>query len=176
MQRKKVDGPHEGVDAYIADVPAVQPDSGVHVPKIMNPDPLIFPAKLRLAIEYYLDTMPRNRKIAAEKANMDPEEFDKHFRSPGVYQYIQALEAKIDEAACELRAKARVLCEDYLDRKTIEFLEAAGEKATAPRAKMIETGYKRFGMLIDKVENTGKGGAPLAFQIIRLGQKKSPDA
>ncbi len=150
-----------------------QPDNKIHVPKIMNPDPLIFPAKLRLAIEYYLDTIPRDKKIAAERANMDPEEFKKHFRSPGVYQYIQEHEEKIDNAACALRAKARVLCEDYLDEKTVEFLDAPGEKATAPRAKMIETGYKRFGMLIDKVESTGKGGAPLAFEVIRIGGKNA---
>jgi len=40
---------------------------------------------------------------------------------------------------------------------------------------MLSTAYKRFGMLKEKVENTGANGAPMAFELIRIGAKKEGD-
>ncbi len=146
----------------------------IHVPKIMSPDPLIFPAKLRLALQYYLDVYPRDPIPAARKASMDPLEFSKHLHSPGVREWLRAQEEKIDDKLAELRAKARILTEDHLDAATVEVLESA---STPPpqKVRMIEVGYRRFGMLKDKSEVTGANGAPLPFQLIRITGRKEDD-
>jgi hypothetical protein len=149
-----------------------QPDGGVHVARIMTPDPIIFPPKLRLVIEHYLDIWPRDKKAAALKGGMEPAEFERHFHSPGVFQYIQKQEEAIDEAKAQLRAKARVLTEDHLDAALVGILAENAEGTTSARVKAVEVGYKRFGMLIEKKELTGGKGAPLAFELVRLGPPK----
>ncbi|MGA7885243.1 MAG: hypothetical protein WCA44_05825 [Acidobacteriaceae bacterium] len=142
--------------------------------KIVTPDPMIFPPKLRLALQYYLDTVPRDKERAAKRAGMDVDEFRKHLYSPGVIDYLRDQEALIDEKAAELRARARVLSEDRLDAATLEVLDSA---ATPPpqKVRMIEVGYRRFGMLKDKAEVTGANGAPLPFQLIRITGRKDDD-
>ncbi len=146
----------------------------IHVAKIVTPDPMIFPPKLRLALQYYLDTVPRDKERAAKRAGMDVDEFRKHLYSPGVIDYLRDQEALIDEKAAELRARARVLSEDRLDAATLEVLDSA---ATPPpqKVRMIEVGYRRFGMLKDKAEVTGANGAPLPFQLIRITGRKDDD-
>ena len=150
------------------------PLSEIHVPKIITPDPMTFPPRLRLALQYYLDTVPRDKERAAKRAGLDVDEFRKHLCSPGVLDYLRDQEALIDEKLAELRAKARKLTEDQLDAATVDVLESA---ATPPpqKVRMIEVGYRRFGMLKDKVEATGANGAPLAFQLVRIGQKKESE-
>ena len=151
-----------------------EPDGKIHVPRIMSPDPRIFPAKLILALQYYLDVHPRDPVAAAGKALMDPHEFNKHLHSPGVKEWLLAQEEKIDEKTAELRARARILTEDHLDAATVDVLESA---ATPPpqKVRMIEVGYRRFGMLKDKAEVTGANGAPLPFQLIRITGRKEDD-
>jgi hypothetical protein len=148
----------------------------VHVPRIMSPDPMIFPPKLRLALQYYLDTYPRDAGAASDKASMEREEFKAHLHSPGIREWLREQEDMIDEKLAELRAKARIFTEDHLDSKAAEILDSA---TTLPsvKVKLIEVGYRRFGMLRDKVEATGAGGAPLTFQLVRIGSgKKESDA
>lgn len=177
MRRKQVDGPHEGIDAHT--VPTVPDDGHVHVPKILTADPAILPWKVRLAIEHYVDMpggdLTTSVDIAARHAGMAPNEFRAYFKQPAVQEIIQKKLDLLDEKLAERRAAARVLTEDFLDVNTVAILEDK-EAPAAAKVRMIEVGYRRFGMLTDKVENTGKGGAPMAFQIIRLGQKKQADA
>jgi hypothetical protein len=141
----------------------------------MDPDPNIFPPKLRRVLQYYLDTWPRDLDKAALRAWMRPEEFREHLKSPGVKEYLRREEEKIDEKAADRRAEARVLTEDHLDAMTVKILEDQTIPASQ-KVRMIEVGYRRFGMLKDKVEATGAGGAPLAFEIIRIGSKKDRNA
>jgi hypothetical protein len=153
--------------------PSERPE--VHVPRIMDPDPLIFPPKLRLALQFYLDTEPRDAKKASSRAHMDVEEFKKHLHSPGVREWLRKQEDLIDEKVAELRARARVLTQDHLDAAIVDLLESKTTPA-AVKATVITTGCRRFGMLKDKVENTGANGAPMAFQLVRIGIKKNGDA
>jgi hypothetical protein len=67
-----------------------------------------------------------------------------------------------------------VLSEDYLDSKTVGILD--GDAPPSSKVRMIEVGYRRFGMLKDKVEATGAGGTPLAFSLVRIQGKKDTDA
>jgi hypothetical protein len=140
----------------------------------MDPDPNIFPPKLRRVLQYYLDTWPRDLDKAARAAWMLPDEFREHLKSPGVKEYLRREEEKIDEKAADRRAEARVLTEDHLDAMTVGILENP-TIPPAQKVRMIEVGYRRFGMLKDRVEATGAGGAPLAFELIRIGQKKEHD-
>ncbi len=142
----------------------------VHVPQIKTPDPAIFPAKLRLVIQRYLDTEPRSYSKAAQQAGMEMSELNAYLKQQSIRDYIKAQEDLIDEKTAELRALARVLTQDHLDSETVKILESASTPVNA-KVRMIEVGYRRFGMLKDKVEATGAGGAPLAFQLVRIGQK-----
>lgn len=166
MPRRKKGEPH---------VLPPEPDNQVHVPRIMSPDAAIFPPKLRFALQCYLDTSPRNAERACLRAQMNLEEFKKHLHSPGVRAWLAEQEALIDEKACELRAKARILTEDCLDAATVDLLESKDTPA-AVKATVVATGYKRFGMLKEKVEATGAGGAPLAFSLVRIHGRKDTDA
>ena len=142
----------------------------------MDPDPNIFPPKLRLALQHYLDFDPRDPSKAAKAAKMDVEEFRKHLHSPGVREWLKKQEDLIDEKLAELRAKARILTQDHLDAATVDVLESPATPSPQ-KVRMIEVGYRRFGMLKDRVEATGAGGAALAFELVRIGsRKKESDA
>lgn len=149
-------------------------DGKVHVAKILTPDPSIFPAKLLRALQHYLDTEPRDIASAAKRGNMALEEFKAYLKTPGVKEYLEQEEAKIDEAVANMRARARILTEDHLDAATVEVLTSASTPAPQ-KVRMIEVGYRRFGMLKDKAEVTGAGGAPMAFQLIRMQGRKDDD-
>jgi len=81
---------------------------------------------------------------------------------------------QIEQAKAEIRARARGLTEDLLDSHTVALLDSK-ETPAAVKATLLGTAYKRFGMLKEKVENTGANGAPMAFQLIRLSGKKESD-
>lgn len=151
-----------------------EPDGGVHVPRIMTADALIFPPKLRLALQYYLDVEPRDKARAAARAGMGVGEFERHLHSPGVNEYLHKQEEMIDAKAAELRARARVLTEDHLDAATVDVLESPSTPAPQ-KVRMIEVGYRRFGLLKDKAEVTGANGAPLPFQLIRITGRRDDD-
>lgn len=178
MRKTQVEGPDQGAAGHT--LPTVPDDGKVHVPKILTPDPAILPWKAQRAIEYYLDMPERDLTtcvdVAGRKAGMAPNEFRAYFNQPAVQEIIKKKADLIDQAVAERRAAARVLTEDFIDAQTVALLDAPGEKATSARVRMLEIAYKRFGMLIEKHENSGAGGAPMAFQIIRLGQKKEQSA
>ena len=150
------------------------------VARVQNPDPLILPAKVQRAIEYWLDMPVRDYTKTVEKAaalaDIDIDILRRYWKQPPVREIIDKKLEQIDLAAAEMRARARVLTEDHLDAATLDILQAELVAVGAhAKVKMIEVGYRRFGMLRDKVEATGAGGAPLAFQIVRIGQKKEDD-
>ena len=140
--------PHTGpkVDATDYRIPDL-PAPGVHVPKIMTPDLICFPPKLKLAIERYLDTEPRDPDKAAELAGMPREEFRKHLKSPGVIVYVQQREEWIDREAARFRARARVLGVHFLDSKLVIAATVGAKKGDTDA---IELGYERLGMRRDK--------------------------
>jgi hypothetical protein len=144
----------------------------VTVPQILTPNPAAFPAKLRLAIQRYLDTEPRSWSIAAKQADMSFNELIQFLKQDAIREYIQKQEEMIDEKVAELRARARVLTQDHLDAATVDMLESVTAPANA-KVKMIEVGYKRFGLLREKVEATGAGGGPLVFELVRIGTRKT---
>jgi len=156
---------------YSAPKPWETIDDKVHVPRIMDPDPNIFPPKLRLALQHYLDFDPRDPSKAAKAAKMDVEEFRKHLHSPGVRTWLKNQEDAIDEKMAELRAKARMLTHDHLDAAVVDLLQSPSTPA-AVKATVVTTGYRRFGMLKDRSEVTGAGGAALAFELVRIGSRK----
>lgn len=174
MRKTQVEGPDQGAAGHT--LPTVPDDGKVHVPKILTPDPAILPWKAQRAIEYYLDMPERDLTtcvdVAGRKAGMAPNEFRAYFNQPAVQEIIKKKADLIDQAVAERRAAARVLTEDFLDANTVSILEDKGAPANA-KVRMIEVGYRRFGMLTDKVENTGKGGAPMAFELVRIGARKA---
>ena len=145
------------------------------VERIAAPDLLLLPAKVQLAIEYWLDMPGRDLKKtldrACEKVSLDPNVLRWYLKQENVRAIVDAKLEKMELAMAARRAEARVLSEDYLDAHTVKVLE---DKATPSpqQVRMIEVGYKRFGMLKDKVEATGAGGAPLAFELVRIGVRK----
>ncbi len=150
-------------------------DGGVHVARIMPPDPSAFPPKLLRAIQYYLDIEPRDVARAAQRGNMTLDEFKAYLKTPGVKEYLKQQEDLIDVQVANMRARARILTEDHLDAITADMLDSVFTPA-AVRAQVLNTGYKRFGMLKDKVEATGAGGAPIAFELIRIGGRKTSES
>lgn len=145
------------------------------VERIAAPDLLLLPAKVQLAVEYWLDMPGRDLKKtldrACEKVSLDPNVLRWYLKQENVRAIVDAKLEKMELAMAARRAEARVLSEDYLDAHTVKVLE---DKATPSpqQVRMIEVGYKRFGMLKDKVEATGAGGAPLAFELVRIGVRK----
>jgi hypothetical protein len=118
-----------------------------HVQKIEHSDPQFFPPRLRLAIEYYLDLWPRDRKRAAERANMDPIDFSMHLSSPGVIEYIRKQEATIDEAVAVARAQARALHAAFLDENLVTAVKISAAKGDTDA---LTLGYERIGLRRDK--------------------------
>jgi hypothetical protein len=173
-ERRKRKQERRAAEAGIPAPPKPTRMEDVHIPKIMDPEPSIFPPRLRLTLQYYLDNEPRDPERAAKKGGMDILEFKKHLHSPGVRLWLKEQEDLIDEKMAELRAKARMLTQDHLDAATVQVLESK-ETPHPQKVRMIEVGYRRFGMLKDRVEATGAGGAPLAFQLVRIGSKKESD-
>ena len=126
----------------------------VHVPRIMTPNPIVFPPKLKLAIEHYVNISPRDYKKAAELAGMDPAEFQEHLRrSPGVVLYVDDLEKKIDTAFAESVGKARALHAAFLDENLVVAVKAG---AADGDTDALELGYDRIGLRRDKNFMTGQ--------------------
>lgn len=132
-----------------------------------NP-PRLLPAKIQYAIEFYLDT--RDIGKAALAANMDPAEFAKAMETDQVKAEIDRKLDFIDQAAAELRAKARILTADKLDATLVDVLNTKS-KNLSPKVKALELGYKRHGLLKEKVEHSGENGGPVTFQLVRIGSR-----
>lgn len=130
---------------------------------------IILPAKVARAIEHYIDS--RDPDKAAMLASMDPVEFRRWMRKRVVRDKINHKIELVDQACAELRARARVLTVDKLDATLLEILDAKGKNSSYPKVKALELGYKRHGALQEKMEHSGKDGAPLAFQLVRIGRK-----
>jgi hypothetical protein len=136
------------------------------------------PSKVQLAIECWLDLPARDHTKTvtkvAEMVGLDAEILRGYWRKPSVREIIDAKLEQIEQAKAEIRARARGLTEDLLDSHTVALLDSK-ETPAAVKATLLGTAYKRFGMLKEKVENTGANGAPMAFQLIRLSGKKESD-
>jgi len=136
------------------------------------------PSKVQLAIECWLDLPARDHTKTvtkvAEMVGLDAEILRGYWRKPSVREIIDAKLEQIEQAKAEIRARARGLTEDLLDSHTVALLDSKKTPA-AVKATLLGTAYKRFGMLKEKVENTGANGAPMAFQLIRLSGKKESD-
>ena len=136
------------------------------------------PSKVQLAIECWLDLPARDHTKTvtkvAEMVGLDAEILRGYWRKPSVREIIDAKLEQIEQAKAEIRARARGLTEDLLDSHTVVLLDSK-ETPAAVKATLLGTAYKRFGMLKEKVENTGANGAPMAFQLIRLSGKKESD-
>jgi hypothetical protein len=126
--------------------PPPEPDGKIHVPNILSPDPMIFPPKLRLALQFYLDVLPRDAEKAAQRVGMDPEEFKMHLHSPGVHEWLVKQEQMIEEKCAEYRAMARILSVDFLDTSLVECVTVAAKRG---ESKPLELGYERIGMRRD---------------------------
>lgn len=133
----------------------------------------VFSAKLQYAIEHYIDTRDPDR--AAALAGMDPAEFRRLMKHSDVKAEIKKKLDFIDIAMAEVRAKARILTADKLDASLVEVLDGVKVPANA-KVRAIEVGYKRHGMLVEKSEVSGAGGAPLAFELVRIGGRKSDES
>jgi hypothetical protein len=132
---------------------------------------IILPAKVARAIEHFVDT--RDADKAAMLANLEPDVFRRWMRKRAVRNQINHKIDLVDQACAELRARARVLTVDKLDSSLVDILDSKDKKATfGARIKAIELGYKRHGALTEKMEHSGKDGAPLTFQLVRIGAKK----
>lgn len=144
-----------------------QPDGQIHVPKIMSPDPLIFPPKLRLTLQHYLNTDPRDATKAATLAGMDPAEFRKHLKSPGVYQWLQKQEDLIERETAREIAKARMLNVQFLDQYLVTAVKVAAKLGDS---KPIELGYDRVGIRRDKnfmtVEQANPQSRPQTYRVL----------
>ena len=136
------------------------------------------PSKVQLAIECWLDLPSRDHTKTvtkvAEMVGLYAEILRGYWRKPSVREIIDAKLEQIEQAKAEIRARARGLTEDLLDSHTVALLDSK-ETPAAVKATLLGTAYKRFGMLKEKVENTGANGAPMAFQLIRLSGKKESD-
>jgi hypothetical protein len=134
------------------------------------------PSKVHLAIECWLDLPARDHTKTvtkvAEMVGMQPAILIGYWRKPSVRAIIDAKLEQIEQAKAEIRARARGLTEDLLDSHTVALLDSK-ETPAAVKATMLNTAYKRFGMLKEKVENTGANGAPMAFELVRIGAKKT---
>lgn len=127
---------------------------------------IILPAKVARAIEHYIDS--RDPDKAAMLASMDPVEFRRWMRKRVVRDKINHKIELVDQACAELRARARVLTVDKLDSVIVGILDGKDKRAAL---KAAELGYKRHGALQEKMEHSGKDGAPLTFQLVRIGRK-----
>ena len=143
----------------------------IEVKNIIN-----LPSKVQLAIECWLDLPARDHTKTvtkvAEMVGLDPEILRGYWRKPGVRAIIDAKLDQVEMAKAEIRARARGLTEDLLDSHTVALLDSK-DTPPAVKATMLGTAYKRFGMLKEKVENTGANGAPIAFELVRIGAKNT---
>ena len=148
------------------------------VPNMVVKNAMNLPAKVQLAIECWLDLPTRDHTKTvtkvAEMVGLEPSFLLGYWRKPSVRAIIDERLDQIERARAEIRARARGLTEDLLDSHTVALLDSPGTPP-AVKATMLNTAYKRFGMLKEKVENTGANGAPMAFQLVRLGGKKESD-
>lgn len=127
--------------------------------------------KILRAIEHFLDS--RDLEKAGPLAGFKPGEIAEIWKRPEVEAEVNRRVDIEDQAYAEIRGRARKLSVDQLDTKLIEILDGKAESTVTARVRALEIGYKRFGALIEKRENTGAGGEPMAFQIVRVGQKKT---
>ncbi len=159
----------------------------MHITPLVSKDG-VFSAQLHFAIEHYVDT--RDQIEAALLARMEPALFIRAMRRKDVKAEIQRKLDMIDQANALLRAAARQLTADKLDSTLVDVLDVdpketitvgertvtrANSNVLAAKVKAVEVGYKRYGMLKEKMEHTGKDGAPVAFELVRIGSKKEPD-
>jgi len=167
----------ERVTAEAARAAAGMPTPTVVANMIVN-SALHLPAKVQLAIECWLDLPARDHTVTVTKVarvvGLKPAILAGYWRKPSVRAIIDAKLEQIEQAKAEIRARARGLTEDLLDSHTVALLDST-ETPAAVKATMLSTAYKRFGMLKEKVENTGANGAPMAFELIRIGAKKEGD-
>lgn len=144
----------------------------MHVTPLVSKDG-VFSAQLQFAIEHYVDC--RDQARAALLARMEPGDFIRAMRRRDVKAEIQRKVDMIDQANAILRAAARNLTTDKLDSTLVEILDSKKAPSNV-KVRAVEVGYKRYGMLKEKHEHSGADGAPLAFELVRIGAKKEPES
>jgi hypothetical protein len=133
------------------------------------PNELPFPGTTNRFIAYYTDTEDLAR--AAIQAGLSYAKARKLYRDKAVRAEIDRRLDKLHNTQAVLIAKARLLTEDRLDACLVKSLKT--EKGMV-LVRSVELGYKKMGLLRDKVEHTGEGGGPVVFTLKRIaGAEKS---
>lgn len=124
------------------------------------------------AIECYVNT--RDLEKAAAYADMSEKRLKKIFRQPEIRAEIDKRILNLDKALAESMAKSALLTLERVDAETIKVFDSSLLSETmSARVRLIDTAYKRFGALTEKREVAGAGGAPLTFEVVRMGSKKT---
>jgi len=123
-------------------------------------------AKFQRFIQHYIDTKDIDK--AGLLAGMDSDDARRCYRTKDVRAAIDKQVEIIDREYAIQRAKSRNLTAEKLDAHLVQSVEKENGIA---RVRAMELGYKRLGLIRDKVEHTGEGGGPLVFQLERIGAK-----
>lgn len=91
------------------------------------------------------------------------------YRTKEIREEIDRRLDKIHEEQAILFAKAAVLSEHKLDAALLECVDAG---VGIIRVRAVELGYKKMGLLKDKVEHSGADGGPVVFTYERIGKKE----
>lgn len=107
----------------------------------------------------------RDLERAAKAVHITLPQAKRLYRKPDVRAEIDIRINVVDAELAKLEAKAIWLNEAKLDETLLDMLDT--EKGN-PRARALELGYKKLGLVSDKVQHTGENGGPMVFTLRRI--------
>lgn len=113
----------------------------------------------------------RNIDHAAKACHITTSQAKRLYRRPAVRAEIdKQLDVHLKTRA-DIAAQAMYLTEARLDSALVGVMENP-ESPARDVVRAVEVGYKKFGLLKEKVEHTGENGGAMVFTIDRIVPKK----